>query len=409
MDAGSFGLHPALLDAVLHAAGAGQLADAAGPVLPISWSGVSLHATGAAVLRARLVSSGPDGISLLAADEAGELVLSARRLVLRPVPSGDQASARPRAAAGLFAQDWIPVPVRPGVRGARWVVIADVGGGQLAAGLGAARYPDLTELAAVVAAGAATPEVVAVPVAASPWAEPGAEAGALAGQVLELVTQWLAEDRLAHARLVVLTCGAVAAAAGDRVTDLPAAAARGPVRSAQSENPGRLVLIDLDEPGSRVETDLGVTLADALASGEPELAVRGGQVLARRLVPATGTARSGPEAPGPRLATRAHGSVLITGGTGVLGAVVARHLAVCGQARRLVLTGSSGPAAPGAARMAARLAGLGAAALVAACDAADRSALAALVAHQTRGPVPLTGVVHAAGGSDDEEIGTCTS
>jgi hypothetical protein len=65
-----------------------------------------------------------------------------------------------------------------------------------------------------------------------------------------------------------------------------------------------------------------------------------------------------------------------------------------------VLTGRSGPAAPGAARLAARLAGLGAAALVTACDAADRSALAALMARQARGPVPLTGVVHAAGGSD---------
>jgi Polyketide synthase dehydratase/KR domain/Acyl transferase domain len=428
-DAGSFGLHPALLDAVLHAAGAGQLTDAVGPVQPISWSGVSLHAVGAVVLRARLAPAGPDGMSLLAADEAGEPVLSARRLVLGPVPVGDLPSARPRAAAGLFAQDWIPVPVRPLARAANstrpippslatrtgWAVIGD-GGGQLATALGAVRYPDLTELAAAVTAGAAPPAAVAVPVAASPWAEPGAEAGNLAGQVLELVRRWLAEDRLVQARLVVLTCGAVAAAAGDRVTDLPAAAARGLVRSAQSQNPGRLALIDLDEPGLRVETDLGVTLAGALASGEPELAVRGGRVLARRLVPATGTAwpgpgapgprpatgtaRPGPGAPGPRPAAKAHGAVLITGGTGVLGALVARHLTGCGQARRLVLTGSSGPAAPGATRLAARLAGLGVAVLVAACDAADRGALAALVAHQTQGPVPLTGVVHAAGGSD---------
>jgi acyl transferase domain-containing protein len=407
-DAGSFGLHPALLDAVLHAVGAGQSAGAAGPVRPISWSEVLLHATGAVVLRARLAPSGPDGISLLAADEAGELVLSARRLVLRPVPSGDLASARPRAAAGLFAQDWVPVPVRPGARAAGWVVIGD-DGGQLATGLGAARYLDLTELAAAVAAGAATPAAVAVPVAASPWADPGAEVGTLAGQVLKLVQRWLAEDRLAQARLVVLTCGAVAAATGDRVTDLPAAAARGLIRSAQSENPGRLVLIDLDEPGLRVGTDLGVTLADALASGEPELAVRGGRVLARRLVPATSTTRPGSGELGSRPAARAHGAVLITGGTGVLGALVARHLAVCGQARRLVLVGRPGPAGPGAARLAARLAGLGTAALVAACDADDRSALAALMVHQTRGPVPLTGVVHAAGGSDDEETGSPTA
>jgi NAD(P)-dependent dehydrogenase (short-subunit alcohol dehydrogenase family) len=161
------------------------------------------------------------------------------------------------------------------------------------------------------------------------------------------------------------------------------------------------VLVDLAEPGG---TDLGAALAAALASGEPELAVRKGRVLARRLVPVAGRAQ-----PGPRRAGRRDGAVLVTGGTGVLGALVARHLAARGRAQRLVLASRSGPAAPGAARLAARLAGLGAAALVAACDAADRSALAGLVACQTRDTVPLTGVVHAAGGSDDEEIGSLTA
>jgi NAD(P)-dependent dehydrogenase (short-subunit alcohol dehydrogenase family) len=102
------------------------------------------------------------------------------------------------------------------------------------------------------------------------------------------------------------------------------------------------------------------------------------------------------------------GVVLVTGGTGVLGALVARHLAVRGQARRLVLASRSGPAAAGAARLAARLAGLGADAVVTACDAGDRGALAGLLGRVGRGPVPLTGVVHAAGVLDDGVTGSLT-
>ena len=365
-----YGLHPALLDAVLHALGPGGLAGTAGPVLPFSWSGVSLHAAGAAVLRARLAPSGPGGISLLAADEAGGLVVSARRLVLRPVPLGGLTSASPGTGAGLFVQDWGPLPAGAGGT-AGWAVTGD-DGGQLAAALGAASYPDLTELAAAVTAGAAAPAAVVARIATPPGSEPGDAAATLAGQVLKLVQEWLAADRLSQARLVVLTCGAVVATAGDRLTDLAAAAARGLVRSAQSEHPSRLVLVDLDEPDSRVGSALGA----ALASGEPELAVRAGRVLTRRLVPATSNAQT--PAAGPPPADCRAGTVLITGGTGVLGALTARHLAARRGARSLVLTSRSGPAAPGAARLAARLAGLGAAALVTTCDAADRGALAGL-------------------------------
>ncbi|WP_444545747.1 SpnB-like Rossmann fold domain-containing protein, partial [Streptomyces roseolus] len=89
------------------------------------------------------------------------------------------------------------------------------------------------------------------------------------------------------------------------------------MRSAQTENPGRVVLVDLDE-----ETDAsGRALAAVLASGEPQVAVRAGSLLVPRLARARTDAESGTDV-GPRWDA---GTVLITGATGALGAVLARH------------------------------------------------------------------------------------
>src|ERR1700684_4482976 len=101
------------------------------------------------------------------------------------------------------------------------------------------------------------------------------------------------------------------------------------------------------------------------------------------------------------------GSVLVTGGTGTLGALTARHLATTHHVRHLILTSRRGPHAPGAAALAAGLARLGAHVSVAACDVADRGALEGLLTavpaeHQ------LTGVVHAAGVLGDALIGSLT-
>jgi thioesterase domain-containing protein/acyl carrier protein len=106
-------------------------------------------------------------------------------------------------------------------------------------------------------------------------------------------------------------------------------------------------------------------------------------------------------------APRAAGTVLVTGGTGTLGGLVAGHLASTGRARGLVLASRSGPAAAGAAGLAAGLAARGAWVRVAACDAADRVALAGLLAAVPAGD-PLTGVVHTAGVIDDGVTGSLT-
>ncbi|WP_432097686.1 polyketide synthase dehydratase domain-containing protein, partial [Streptomyces sp. bgisy100] len=67
-DAGGFGVHPALLDAALHALGVGGLEGEGQARLPFAWGGVSLHAAGASVLRVRLAPVGTDAVSLHAVD-----------------------------------------------------------------------------------------------------------------------------------------------------------------------------------------------------------------------------------------------------------------------------------------------------------------------------------------------------
>ncbi|MEV0299454.1 SDR family NAD(P)-dependent oxidoreductase [Nocardia sp. NPDC050710] len=104
---------------------------------------------------------------------------------------------------------------------------------------------------------------------------------------------------------------------------------------------------------------------------------------------------------------RPEGTVLITGGTGGLGAVAARHLITAHGVRRLVLAGRRGPDAPGAAELAAELTALGAQVDVVACDAADRAALDAVLA-AIPSQHPLTGVVHAAGVLADGLLATMT-
>ncbi|MFF8659812.1 type I polyketide synthase, partial [Streptomyces huasconensis] len=192
---------------------------------------------------------------------------------------------------------------------------------------------------------------------------------------------------------------------------LPHAAARGLIRSAQSEHPDRIVQLDLPVGIDDVTAaSLAPAVRTALAADEPELVLREGTLWAPRITTATTPAR--PEAQAPNAAPAPmpwdpHATVLITGGTGVLGGAVARHLAAEHGVRHLLLLGRQGPRAAGAAELVAELAGLGAEATVVACDAADRRSLAAVLA-EIPADRPLRGVVHSAGVVDDGVISSLT-
>nr|APD71696.1 type I polyketide synthase 2 [Streptomyces sp.] len=395
-DAAGFGLHPALFDAALHAV----LVDraAAAPQarqlrLPFAWRGVAVHTTKATALRVRLRRSGEDELALYAADPTGTPVVSVESLTLRPVTVDQLHASGGRHRDSVFRLDWPTVAPSSG-RPSRPERCAVLGDGPVRADGGPTgrRYADLAALNSALDSGAPVPELVFAPVAAMAPDGPPDVATAVRtalGDALTLVQTWLADDRLASCRLVILTRGAMATDGdGDGSPDLAGASVWGFVRSVQAEHPGRVVLVDTDGAPASDEA-----LLAAVATGEPQSAIRAGTVRAGRLV------RAALPTPAPASSSPS-GTVLITGGLGTLGGLVARHMVAERGAGQLLLVGRRGQDTPGAAELVEELTGLGAAVTVARCDVADRAALAEVLA-AVPADHPLTTVIHTAGVADD--------
>ncbi|WP_254712008.1 type I polyketide synthase, partial [Streptomyces sp. TRM64462] len=208
----------------------------------------------------------------------------------------------------------------------------------------------------------------------------------------------------AGARVWSLTEGAVGAGPGGAAEDCAQALVWGFGVAAALEYP-RLWggLVDLPGPGAGgLDRRVLRRLATALGGpgGEDQLAVRASGVFVRRLAHAPVTApATAPERDTAAAEWQPRGTVLVTGGTGGIGARVARRLAR-GGAEHLVLTSRRGWASEGVTELVAELEQSGVGVTVAACDVADRDAVAALVDGLTDGTPerpPLSAVVHAAG------------
>ncbi|WP_203794865.1 type I polyketide synthase, partial [Actinoplanes derwentensis] len=347
-DPGDFGVHPALLDAALHAIGATDLFGATGgrdetnlPTvrLPFAVTGARLHATGAGELRVRLIRTGDSTVRVSAVDATGSPVLSIDELAFRPVTAEQfGASAKTRS---VYAVDWIRQDLTPGTAPTAIVKLGDP-------------LPAPSAMLGEVLPAAV--DLLVVDATASGTALDRTAA------LLTVLQQWLADPARAESSLVVWTSGA----AGPTITDPDGAALWGLVRAAQSEHPGRFHLLDAGEPAHYPA---------------PEAVVHDGVVSVPRLTRAgtDGTASFG------------DGVVVVTGATGTLGGLVARHLAATHGVRDLLLLSRSGKSLDidghGTERVRVR---------ALACDLSDPEAVAAVLRDE-----PVTAVIHAAGLLDD--------
>ncbi|WP_067693053.1 type I polyketide synthase [Nocardia jejuensis] len=360
VDRTGYGIHPALLDAAMHA----SLLTGEELILPMEWTDVALFAPGVSRLRVRAEREGPNSMTVDLTDSAGLPVLRVGAVTGRAVTAAQLGRTGLRDR--LFGVEWrdrtLPSQV-PAVVTSEWEDVR---------------------------AGGAPGEAVVLRCPPGSGEPPEAVRETL-GRTLAALQWWGEHQDFAEIPLVVVTAGAVGFPAGSG-PELSLAPVWGLVRAAQAENPGRVFLVDTDFHND-------VDVARIVAAAEPEVVLRGGRARVPRWVSVAGEVTEAE----PHSA----GAVLITGGLSGLGAETARHMVRAHGVRRLILTSRRGPDAPEADALVAELEQLGARVRVVSCDVSDRESLRRTLSESAFGE-PLVGVVHAAGIWDSGTIARLT-
>ncbi|MFJ7153290.1 SDR family NAD(P)-dependent oxidoreductase [Streptomyces sp. NPDC100445] len=414
-DAERFSLHPALLDSALHAPliyGTGL------PRLPFSWNGITLWNRGASRLRAHFVPAGEETWQVTVTDRTGAPVARVEALIGRQVTPEQLAEARLARETGssrldnwVYGTTWTPAEATDPAAAPHgtWLVAVPAG-----------RTDDPTVTACLTALGEAGAHPVALPVTGTDRAavaallsdtttgedtvtgvlsllaldesdQPG-HPGVTGGLATTLALIQALGDTGIEAPVWLATDGAVTTSGTDPVRSPRQAALWGLGLAAALEHPRRWGgLVDLP---AALDDHARAGLRAVLGGGtgnEDQLALRADGLFARRLERVT-LHRPLPDDTG----RQPTGTVLITGGTGALGGHVARQLAAKG-ADHLLLVSRRGPDTPGAAELTAELTEAGTRVTVAACDVADRQALADLLTRTAADGDPVRAVVHAAG------------
>ncbi|MGW9123098.1 beta-ketoacyl synthase N-terminal-like domain-containing protein, partial [Streptomyces sp. NPDC055663] len=352
-------LHPALLDAALQPLVSVRAVDGAAGRVPLvhTWRGLSVATRGAGALRVEISGSGVsrgedhDTVEVRFSDEDGNVMGGAEAVTLSPLDLSALSARGDALRDAFFGLEWAVVNGgRAGAKDASGDVRTAVGvlgpdpHGGLIAGLidgldEVVHHTDVAALRQAVEDGDPLPDAVLVAAAGLGTSDEGdlERLGEAARTLLETLQGWLADERFAASRLVVITHGA-AATDGTRAVSPVGAALVSLVRSAQLEHPGRVVLIDV--PGTAIPPHL---LTAALATGEPQLAVREDELLVPRVVRRS---RTDDAAVAPATGAESGGTLLVTGHAEPSAVPVAVHLATRYGADRIVLAAPPGATPP---------------------------------------------------------------
>nr|WP_243713422.1 SDR family NAD(P)-dependent oxidoreductase [Actinomadura sp. 6K520] len=307
-DTTGYGIHPALLDAALHPLGLSQTTG--DPIkLPFAWQNVSLHATRPTTLRVRLQPTADDQVRITATDAEGAPVLSVGALNVRPIAPERLRSAGRAHRESMFELNWQALAeTDPDGPCPSYAFVGGHGDGaaRMLAEAAAQVHPDLSSYGKAVDAGEPLPELTLLWCPKLAVGNVPADAHDIAGETLGALRTWLADDRYAGRRLVLLTRSAVATGLDAGIGDLAQATVWGLARTAQLEHPGRVAVIDIDG-----HQDSAGAIGAALASGEHQVAVRRRTLLVPRIGrPDPGADLDTPAGPVPwRLENRTPGTL----------------------------------------------------------------------------------------------------